>query len=170
MNGYWSNGITFLIIRYDDQTMSVPSNRDHAPRDGIEVSLSGENFSICSMMARSNPLDRARCSSYSVQIYMLKSIATLGQPKCLCLFLRCRTTWASAAGAELPVTYDLATELQTPAVPPSAASPGSTLSCGYLALRRCNQRSNEAALSVDFFPSGNPSTPISSSSSGQCMP
>jgi hypothetical protein len=39
--------------------------------------LSGENLSICSMMARSNPLDRARCFRYSVQIYVLKSIETL---------------------------------------------------------------------------------------------
>jgi hypothetical protein len=43
MNGDWSNGSTFLIIRYDDQTMSMPSNRDHAPRDGIEVSFRRES-------------------------------------------------------------------------------------------------------------------------------
>jgi hypothetical protein len=52
----------------------------------------------------------------------------------------------------------------------SGAAPGSADSRVYLALRRCNQRSNEAALSVDFLPSSNPSTPISSSSSGQCRP
>jgi hypothetical protein len=39
MNGHWSNDVSFLIIRYDDQTMSMSSNRDHAPRDGIEVSF-----------------------------------------------------------------------------------------------------------------------------------
>jgi hypothetical protein len=43
MNGHWSNDTTFLIIRYDDQTMSMPSNRDHAPRDGIEVSFRRES-------------------------------------------------------------------------------------------------------------------------------
>jgi hypothetical protein len=43
MNGHWSNNVTFLIIRYDDQAMSMPSNRDHAPRDGIEVSFRRES-------------------------------------------------------------------------------------------------------------------------------
>jgi hypothetical protein len=49
---------------------------DHAPRDGIEISFRRESQN-CSMMARPNPLDRARCFRYSVQIYVLKSIATL---------------------------------------------------------------------------------------------
>src|SRR5439155_9550115 len=43
-------------------------------------------------------------------------------------------------------------------------------SWSYLALRCCNHRSNEAALSVDCLPTSNPSMPISSSRSGQCMP
>ena len=43
MNGYWSNDVTLLIIRYDDQTLSMPSNRNHAPRDGIEVSFRRES-------------------------------------------------------------------------------------------------------------------------------
>jgi hypothetical protein len=43
MNGHWSDDVTFLIIRHYDQTMSVPSNRDHAPCDGIEVSFSKES-------------------------------------------------------------------------------------------------------------------------------
>jgi len=43
MNGHWSNDVTFLIIRYYDQAMSMPSNRDHAPRDGIEVSFRRES-------------------------------------------------------------------------------------------------------------------------------
>ena len=43
MNGHWSNDITFLIIRYYDHTMSMPSNRDHALRDGIEVSFTRES-------------------------------------------------------------------------------------------------------------------------------
>jgi hypothetical protein len=32
-----------LIIGYDDQTMSMPSNRDHASRDSIEVSFRRES-------------------------------------------------------------------------------------------------------------------------------
>jgi hypothetical protein len=43
MNSDWSDDVTFLIIRYSDQTMSMPSNRDHAPRDGIEVSFMRES-------------------------------------------------------------------------------------------------------------------------------
>jgi hypothetical protein len=42
MNGHCSNDVPFLIIWYDDQTMSMPSNRDHPPRDGIEVSFRRE--------------------------------------------------------------------------------------------------------------------------------
>ena len=39
MNGHWSHDVSFLIIRYDDHTMSMPSNRDQAPRDGIQISF-----------------------------------------------------------------------------------------------------------------------------------
>jgi hypothetical protein len=42
MNGHWSNNVTFLIIRYYDQTMSMPSNHDYAPCYHIEVSFRRE--------------------------------------------------------------------------------------------------------------------------------
>jgi len=43
MNSNGGDGGTFLIIRYDDQTMSMPPNRDHAPRDSIKVSFRRES-------------------------------------------------------------------------------------------------------------------------------
>jgi hypothetical protein len=46
MNGHWSNDVTFLIIRFYDQPMSMPSNRDHAPRYRIEVSFRRESQDV----------------------------------------------------------------------------------------------------------------------------
>jgi hypothetical protein len=43
MNGHWSNDVTCLIIRYNDQTMAMLSHRDHASRDSIEVSFRRES-------------------------------------------------------------------------------------------------------------------------------
>jgi len=63
---------------YGTMTKRCPC-RPTATKRRVTVSkyLSRENSKICSMIVRSNPLERARCLRYSVQIYILKSIVAL---------------------------------------------------------------------------------------------
>ena len=52
----------------------------------------------------------------------------------------------------------------------SAGCAGYSAVLGWCCSRFCSHRLKDAALSVDFLPNNNPSTPISSSRSGQWMP